>query len=159
MIAALAENRVIGNKGKLPWHIPEDIKRFKELTKGHVVIMGRKTFESIGRPLANRVNIIITRDVNFKPPGASISHSLQEAIDNSQSVIRNSQLPNEIFIIGGGQIYEQAIKFADKLYLTIVKGNFEGDTFFPDYTDFKKATYKKESGDKKYRYTFVNLVK
>lgn len=152
LIAALSEDRVIGNKGKIPWHISEDMRRFKNLTTGHVVIMGRKTFESIGKPLTNRTNIIITRDKNYKVKGAIVCHSLDEAI-------KNSKLSDEIFIIGGGQIYQEAIKFADKLYLTIVKGNFEGDTFFPDYSDLKKVVLNEEHFDGKYHFRFLDLTK
>lgn len=159
LIAALSENKVIGNKGKIPWHISEDWKRFKKLTEGHLVIMGRKTFKSIGKLLPNRINIIITRDPKFSVKDGVIYYSLDEAIKNFEFQIKNYNLPNEVFIIGGGQIFSEAIKSADKLYLTIVKGNFEGDAYFPDYSQFKKVVYKKESTDGKYQYTFLELEK
>lgn len=172
IIAAIGENRELGKRGKLLWQIPEDMKRFRMLTEGHVVIMGRKTFESLPKkfkPLPNRVNIIITRDKNFSVPvnSTSINHvnkvnicySLEEALKNSKFEIRNSKLPNEVFIVGGGQIYQQAIKYADKLYLTLVKGKYEADTFFPEYKEFKKIVAKKQSRDDNYEYTFLELEK
>ena len=178
IIAAVGENRELGKGGKLLWQIPEDMKRFKKLTEGHVVIMGRKTFESLPKkfqPLPNRVNIIVTRDKKFSVSvhptlinhliKVIICYSLDEAIKNSKFEIQNSKLPSEIFVIGGGQIYQQAIKYADKLYLTIVAPLRkelrwgQADTFFPDYSEFKKIIYKKESRDKTYRYTFLELEK
>lgn len=152
LIAALCENRVIGNKGKIPWHISQDLKRFKKLTSSHVVIMGRKTYESIERVLPNRTNIIVTNDRNYKVDGAIICNSLNDAIEAAKKTEKA-----EIFIIGGGQIFAEAIKFADKLYLTIVKGNFKGDTFFPDYSWFKKVVFKKESKDENYQYIFLDI--
>jgi len=154
MIAAISENKVIGNKGKLPWHIPEDMKRFKELTTGNIVIMGRKTYESLPekyRPLPNRINIVVTRNKNYLFKHAFVCASLEEAINKAK------EFSKEIYIIGGAQIFEQSIKYAAKLYLTIVKGNFEGDAFFPDYSDFKKVVAKKESGNEKYQFTFLDL--
>jgi len=177
LIAVLSENRVIGNKGKIPWHISEDLKRFKKLTQGHAVIMGRKTYESIGKPLPNRINIIITRDKSYKPSEvektsidrlieAIVCHSLEEAIEIAKKketafsrLSRDPASRGEIFIIGGGQIFKETIKFADKLYLTIVKGKFRGDAFFPDYSKFKKIVFKKESRDDNYHYTFVDIEK
>lgn len=133
LIAALAlGNRAIGKANRLIFHIPEDLKRFKKITSGHVVIMGRKTFESIGRPLPNRTNIVITRDEDYFAEGVTLVHSLEEAV-------RLAQGDDEVFIIGGGQIYQEAIGMADKLYLTIVEGNPNADTFFPDYSEFKKV--------------------
>src|SRR3989338_5923686 len=139
LIAAIGENRELGKNNKLLWNIPEDMKRFRELTRGHVVIMGRKTYESIGRPLPNRINIIVTRDKKFGEHvsinqliGTFVAHSLEGAIKRAKPLTTNYKLlttSDEVFIIGGGQIYEQGIKYADKLYLTIVKGEFEADTF------------------------------
>lgn len=162
LIAALSENRAIGKDNKLIWHIPDDLKRFKEITSGHPVIMGRKTFESIGRILPNRLNIVVSRDPSFagchpvklKPKEELVVvQSLEEAID----VAKKESL--EIFIIGGGQIFEQAIKIADKLYLTVIEGNFEGDAFFPDYSDFKKISESKTLEYKGLKYKFVELEK
>lgn len=169
LIAAISENRVIGRDNDLPWHIPEDLKRFKEITKGHPVIMGRKTYESIGRLLPNRTNIIITRDKEYTVEGAVIVNSLDEALRRAQDKNVNiehgtinhelSTDENEIFIIGGGQIFEQSIKSADKLYLTVVHTTIDGDAFFPEYSDFNKEMYKRESSNEKYRYTFLDLIK
>lgn len=157
LIAALSQNRAIGKDNTLPWNIPEDMKRFRALTKGHIVIMGRKTFESIGRLLPERKNFIVSRDMNFKIKGADVFHSVEEALTSSKIKVKSLKLPGEIFIIGGGQIYSQAIKYADRLYLTIVKINFDGDAYFPDYSEFKKIVYKKESKDKNYNYTFLEV--
>ena len=162
IIAAISESRALGKDGKLLWHIPEDMKRFKKLTEGHAVIMGRKTFESIGKPLQNRMNLIITGEKNYdislyRYNDIIICNSLEKALRQAQSKLIQKKYPGEVFVVGGGQIYQQAIKYTDKLYLTIVKGNFAADTFFPDYSVFKKAVYKKESWDKNYRYTFLEL--
>ena len=159
IIAAISESRALGKNGKLLWHIPEDMKRFKKLTEGHVVIMGRKTFESIGKPLSNRINIVVTHNPAVTILGRSTQDGnifVYQSLENALEVAKQKE-KEEIFIIGGGQIYQQAIKYADKLYLTIVKGNFEADTFFPDYSEFKKIVFKKESGDENYRYTFLEL--
>ncbi len=165
LVAAISENRVIGRDNALPWHIPEDLKRFKEITQGHPVIMGRKTYESIGRLLPNRTNIIITRDTSYKVDGAVVVHSLDEAIKVASSKYQVSSMQenelrngnNEVYIIGGGQIFDQAIKIADKLYLTVVHTNIEGDVYFPDYSEFKKEVYRRESSNEIYTYTFIDL--
>lgn len=153
IIAAIAENRAIGKDNKLLWYIPEDLKRFQKITLGHPVIMGRTTFESLGRSLPGRTNIIVTRDKNYRAKGCLITYSLEEAIEEAKK--RDKK---EIFIIGGGKIYEQGIKYADKLYLTIVKGNFSADTFFPDYSKFGKIIFKKEGSHRQYRYIFLEII-
>jgi len=123
LIAALAGNRVIGKDGKLPWHISEDLKRFKRLTTGHPVLMGRKTFEALGRPLANRRNIVLTR----KPaPGIESYDSVAAAL----TALVNEDL---VFVLGGGEIYAQLIANADLLYLTEIEKDYDGDTYFPPY--------------------------
>lgn len=154
IIAAMAKDRAIGKNNKLLWHIPEDFARFKKVTSGHPVIMGRTTFESIGKPLPGRTNIIVTHNKNYKTSGCLIAFSLEEAIKLAGNIDSK-----EIFIIGGGQIYTEGIKFADKLYLTIVKGNFEADSFFPNYSEFRKIVFQKESQDGKYHYTFLELLR
>lgn len=154
IIAAIGSNKELGKNNKLLWHIPEDLRRFQKTTLGHPVIMGRMTFESLGKPLPGRINIIITRDITYQKEGCFITHSLEEAIN-----LAKKKDKKEIFIIGGGQIYEQGIKLADKLYLTVVKGNFPADTFFPDYSKFKKVVYKKEEEYQQYNYTFLDLEK
>ena len=154
IIAAIGSNRELGKNNKLLWHIPDDLKRFKEITSGHPVIMGRTTFESLGnRPLPDRTNIIVTRDKNYQAKNCLITHSLDEAINVAQNYGKK-----EIFIIGGGKVYQQAINIADKLYLTIVRGQFEADTFFPDYSRFKKVIFQKKGKYQDYSYTFLKLV-
>ena len=154
IIAAISENGAIGKDNKLLWYIPEDLKRFKKITSSHPVIMGRKTYNSIGRLLPDRLNIIITRDSAFAVEGAVIAHSLQEAIDQAKKAD-----PNEIFIIGGGQIFKDALPLADKLYLTVVKGTFDADVFFPDYSEFKTVKHQQESSTNGYNYTFIDLTR
>lgn len=125
VIAAVANNNVIGKDNKLIWHIPEDLKYFKDLTTGHAIIMGRKTYESIGRPLPNRQNIVISRTPSeYSSDGVTYVSSLQEAIDSAKG--------NELFIIGGESIYRAAMSLADKLYITRIYADYEGDTFFPE---------------------------
>jgi len=128
MIAAVAENRCIGAENKLPWHLPEDLKRFRAITRGHPVIMGRKTFESIGRPLPQRQNIVITRDPHYSADGVETATSLEQAIERAKA-----QNPEQIFVIGGAEIYRLALPLADRLYLTLVHQNVSGDAFFPEW--------------------------
>lgn len=140
MIAAMSSNRVIGRNKDLPWHLPDDFNFFKETTKGHCVIMGRKNFESLPpkfKPLPNRTNIVITRDQNYEAEGAEIVHSLETAIAKA-----SQDSPEEIFIIGGGEIYKLGLAYADKIYLTEIKGEIEGDTYFPE---FSKSQWKEIS--------------
>ena len=124
IIAAVSKNGVIGVDNKLPWDLPEDLKKFKEITTGNVVIMGRKTYESIGKALPNRINIVVTRDKNFFVPGVLSANSLDSALLKAGG-------NKDIFIIGGGEIYKQSMGFADKLYITEVDMEVEGDTTFP----------------------------
>jgi dihydrofolate reductase len=123
LIAALTRRRVIGKDGKLPWHLSDDLKRFKQLTTGHTVLMGRKTYESIGKPLPNRRNVVLSS----RPiPGAETYDSLERALD---AVATDTQ----VFVIGGGTLYAETIEMADALRLTIVETDVDGDTFFPEY--------------------------
>lgn len=154
IIAAIGSNRELGKDNRLLWHIPDDMERFKQLTLRHPVIMGRNTFESIGKPLPGRLNIIVTRNKDYKAEGCRICYSLEEAIN-----LAKEKDKKEIFIIGGGQIYEQAISIADKLYLTVVEGNFVADTFFPDYSEFKNVVFRKAEQYQQYHYTFHELVR
>lgn len=124
IIVAVAKNNVIGNNNGLIWHLPVDLKYFKEKTSGHHIIMGRKNYESIGKPLPNRTSIIITREKNYRADGCIIVNSLEQAVGK----VKNDPEP---FIIGGGQIYSQAIDIANRLYITKIHADFEGDTFFP----------------------------
>ena len=131
LIAAMAQNRVVGIDNKLPWHLPEDLKYFKRITTGKAVIMGRKTYESIGRPLPNRTNIVITRSTEFSAPGIEVVNSLDAAIELAENVSLINAV-DEVMVIGGAQIYEAALPQADRLYLTHVHANVEGDAYFPD---------------------------
>ncbi len=168
IIAAIGRNRELGRGNKLLWHISEDLKRFKKLTKGHAVIMGRKTFESLGKPLPDRLNIIVTRNKNYETkkfdylpagrPGLNnriiVKNTLLEAIDEAKKIV------GEVFIIGGGEIYRQGLPYAEKLYLTIVDMDCpEADTYFPDYSTFTRITYKEEREGDGYKYTFIELEK
>lgn len=125
IIVAVAENNVIGKDNSLIWKLPRDMRHFKETTTGHYIIMGRKTFESNGRPLPNRTNVIITRDKDYKAEGCVVVHSLDDAI-------REAKEDSEAFIIGGGVIYDLAMPLVDRIYLTKIHHSFEGDTFFPE---------------------------
>ena len=126
IVAAIASNNVIGQKNSLPWDIPEDLKRFKKLTSGHTILMGRKTFDSIGRPLPNRTNIVMTKDTNYQKEGIEIVFDEREALN----LIKD--LNQEVFIIGGSKIYELFEPWTTSLVITRVLKDFEGDAFFPD---------------------------
>jgi dihydrofolate reductase len=155
IICAIGKNRAIGRDNKLLWDIPHDLQHFKDITSGHPVIMGRKTFESIGRPLPGRTNIIITRSENYRQAGCLVIHSLEEAIKGAQEID-----PEEVFVIGGGSIYAQAIDLADKLYLTIVDDVIEdADTFFPEYDQFDKIIKEEHFETDKLNYSFIELIK
>ena len=152
IIAALDQAKGIGCDNKLLWHIPEDLARFRKLTSGHVVIMGRKTHESIGRPLPNRTNIVVTSNKNLKLVGCIVANSLEDALG-----IARQKEKEEIFIIGGGKIYEQTLPLADKLYLTVVEGNFGADTFFPPYEGFGRIVSQRDSSSGEYRFKFLEI--
>lgn len=126
VIAAVAENNALGKENQLLWHLPDDFKRFKTLTSGHYIIMGRKTFESFPKPLPNRTHVIISRQANYQPEGCIVVNSLEQAIEACPKT-------EEVFIIGGGEIYRQSIAVADKLDLTKVHATFEADTNFPEF--------------------------
>lgn len=142
IIVASAKNGVIGGGNQLLWRISEDLKRFKSLTLGHPIIMGRKTYESIGRPLPERTNIVVTRDSLVALPGTIVCHSLEEALGKASDLDQE-----EIFIIGGAQIYKQAVPIADRIYLTLVDRDFKGDAYMPDYSDFKKIAHEESRFD------------
>lgn len=126
-IVAASENNAIGKDGGMPWHLPDDLAFFKKHTSGHPVIMGRKTFDTLGKPLRNRANLVLTRDVNFQVDGAEIFHDIEQAIEKAKQL--DSE---EIFIIGGANIYKQSMDYCDRIYLTRVHSTFEGDAFFPE---------------------------
>jgi dihydrofolate reductase len=125
LIAAVAQNNALGKDNQLLWHLPDDFKRFKNITSGHYIIMGRKTFDSFPKPLPNRTHVIITRQKEYKPEGCIVVNSLEEAIQSCPK-------QEDIFIIGGGEIYKQSIAIADKIDITRVHNSFEADTFFPE---------------------------
>lgn len=152
VIAAVAENGAIGKDNRLLWDIPEDMKRFRETTTGHAIIMGQKTYESIGKPLPNRTNIVLTQDEKFVAPGCIVCFSLDEAFEKAREVEKD-----EVFVIGGGMVYRQALPLADRLYITLVKGDFEADTFFPDYSEFQTVVSKEEKQNENYTYDFLVL--
>jgi len=126
LVAAIASNNVIGKENSLPWNIPEDLKRFKQMTSGHTILMGRKTFDSIGRPLPNRQNIVMTKDENFEKEGIKVINDFDEALE----LIKESN--EDIFVIGGSKIYELFEPVANSLAITRILKDFEGDAFFPD---------------------------
>ena len=149
IIVAMAKNRVIGAKGAIPWHLPEELKRFKHLTLGHHIIMGRKTWESIGRPLPGRTSVIVTRQRGYRVPGAKVVHSLDEAIAACGA-------DDEIFVIGGAELYAQAFSRAGRLYLTTVNAETPGDTLMPDYAagDWREVSAESYPADDRHRYAF-----
>lgn len=150
IIVAMSKNRVIGNDNKLIWRVKSDMKRFKELTTNNTVVMGRKTYDSIGRPLPNRRNIIITRNNKLEITGCEVVSSLEEAL-----LLCN----NNCFIIGGGEIYKQAIDISDRIYLTLIHSEFEGDTFFPEidgsWNKIKRNDFESDL-DNDYNYSFID---
>ncbi len=138
IIAAVARNGVIGQRNRMPWHLPEDLKRFRQLTLGHAVIMGRRTFESIGKPLAGRNNIVVTRSPDWTRPGCHAAHSLAAAL----AVVHGSQ---DAFVIGGAEIYALALPIARRLYMTEIERDFEGDAFFPGFDRSRWREVSRES--------------
>lgn len=155
-IVALGENRVIGIDNHLPWHLPADLKRFKTLTMGHPILMGRKTYDSIGRALPNRTNIVITHNRNFFAQDVIIVNSLQDAIDLGKQID-----VNEIFIIGGAEIYKQALPYLDRIYLTVVHCQPKGNAYFPplvelEWQEIEAITYPADDKNN-YAYSFITL--
>ena len=148
IIAAVSENGVIGDGPNIPWHISEDFKRFKELTLNHPVIMGRKTFESIGKPLSNRQNIVLTRRDDYNPEGVVVVHSLDEALSNCED--------EEVYIIGGSTVYSEAMPKADVLEITEVHQKVDGDVFFPE---IDKNVWKEIVRDDRQGFSFVTYNK
>lgn len=138
-IAAMAKNRVIGHKNQLPWNLPEDMKFFREKTKGRVLIMGRKTFESLGKPLPNRFHIVITRqhDYRFEDPNVQVVHNLKTAIELAHMLTSKykAKFGEEVFVCGGGEIYKESLDVVDRIYLTVIEKDFDGDAKFPDFSE------------------------
>lgn len=155
-IVAVAENNVIGQQNQLPWRLPADLKHFKNITTGYPIVMGRKTYESIGKPLPNRLNIILTRDDRFQAEGCVVVSSWEEALIAAQ----NAKAP-EIFIIGGAQIYAQLLPQVQRLYLTKIHQTFDGDTFFPALlpNEWQEISCETHDADNlnPYSYSFITL--
>lgn len=164
IIAAMDQKKGIGKENRIPWHIKEDLVRLKNLTIGHAVILGRTTYESMlsyyqksGKPtMSMRTHIVVTSDPNYSvdPKYGFASHSIEEAFK-----LAKQKEKEEVFIIGGAKIFEQTLGLANKLYLTIVEGDFGADTFFPDYSEFKKIVFEKAGSSEKYKYKFIELEK
>jgi dihydrofolate reductase len=129
ILVAMAKNRVIGRNNALPWQLPPDLRRFKELTMGHHIVMGRKTYESIGRPLPGRTNVIITRQAGYQVPGAIVVASIDQALKVCSA---GKEVDQEIFVIGGAQIYRQSLGLCQRIYITEIQQEFDGDTLFPE---------------------------
>ncbi|MDD4333224.1 MAG: dihydrofolate reductase [Patescibacteria group bacterium] len=154
MICAVGKNREIGYKNKLLWDIPDDMKHFRNITRGHTVIMGQKTYESLQiKPLPNRKNIILTFDKNFEAPGCEIAFDLEKLAEE----YKNSS--EEIFIIGGGTIYKQFLPYSQKLYLTLVDDAPEADVYFPDFSEFKNVISEEKKEYNGIKYKFVELTR
>ena len=158
IIAAIAKNNALGKDNDLIWHLPADLKRFKKVTSGHHILMGRNTFESIGKPLPNRTTVIITRNKNYFKDGCLIAHGVEEAID----LVEND---DAIFIIGGAQVYKEIIEkgLVDQLDITLVHHEFEADAFFPEidlniWEESKREDFKADEKNK-YDYSFVTYTK
>lgn len=156
LIVAMSRNRVIGKNNQLPWRLPEDLKRFKELTMGHPIIMGRKTYESIGKPLPGRTNIVLTKDTAYQVGGIQVARSLEEALNFGGK-------DEEKFVIGGSEVFKKAYPLCDKIYLTLIDRDFDGDTFFPELdleTDFnlveETKTLNSPKEDLPYRFVTVS---
>ncbi len=154
IIVAMAENRVIGNQNRLPWHLPADLQHFKRTTMGKPILMGRKTWESLGRALPGRTNIVITRNSDYVADGGVVVHSMQEAL-------RAAGDAEEVMIIGGAECYRQALPQADTLYLTLVEGEFAGDALFPELAaaEWREVASESHEADDRnpHAYRFVTL--
>lgn len=155
IIAAIAQNGVIGLNNALPWHLPEDLKRFKALTMGHHIIMGRNTYESLGRLLPGRTTVIVTRNPDYQaPPGALLAGSLRDAIDLCAG-------DDEPFMIGGAQLYQEALALSDKLYMTWIANDYQGDAYFPQFDPAQWREVARQPGTSAagLPYAFVDYVR
>lgn len=153
LIVAHADQNVIGFKGSMPWHLPDDLKHVKRLTEGNTIVMGRKTYDSIGRPLPNRRNVVMTRDKNFTAEGVDIIHSVDEI----------KSLDGKVFIFGGSNIYKETMHLVDEMYVTRIYETFGGDTFFPEYDINEWTVSDRETGEvntrNKYPHEFIHYVR
>ena len=149
-VLAFGSNRGLGFGNRLPWNLPDDLKRFKQITRGHSIIMGRKTYESMGRLLPERKNIIITRDTSYQIPGATIKHSIEEAIEECKN-------EEEAFVVGGGEIVKLALPHLDRMYLTHGKANVPADSFFPEFdlSKWKVVSEEFHPKDERHAYDFT----
>jgi len=153
-IFAMSENRVIGKNNQLPWHLPADLKHFKKITLGKPILMGRKTYESIGRPLPGRCNVIITKDIDYQAPGCVVVNSIEQALATTKE-------SDEIFVMGGALLYQAMLPLIQRLYMTIIHQPFDGDTFFPllnqdDWQEIERVDYTKDS-ENPHPYSFFIL--
>ena len=153
LVVAAAKNNVIGRDGELPWHLPDDLRHFKRLTTGKPIIMGRRTFESIGRPLPDRHNIVMTRDPDYAAPGCDVVTSVSDALDLAGDAA-------EVMVIGGGQVYHDFLPRADRIYLTRVQLEIDGDTHFPeiDAKEWQLVASEHHAADEKHAYAFEMMV-
>ncbi|MEN3332568.1 MAG: dihydrofolate reductase [Blastocatellia bacterium] len=158
LLVAMDERRGIGKQGRLPWRLSTDMKRFRQLTMGHHIVVGRKTFESIGKPLAGRQMIIVTRDRDYKAAGCFTVHSITDAIE-----LAHARGEAELFICGGAEVYRETLDLAERIYLTQVHADCDADTFFPEFNrdDWLETASERHAADEKneYPFTFVVLVK
>ena len=158
LIAAIAQNRVIGKDNDLPWRLPDDMKYFMQTTLGHHVVMGRKNYDSLPakfKPLPNRTNIVVTRQSDFKADGCAVVNSLEKGI-----ALAKSNGETELFIIGGAQIYQQALPMSELLYLTEIKSEIAGDTYFPEFSkkEWREISRNAHSADERHRFAFDFVV-
>jgi dihydrofolate reductase len=158
IIAAMDRKRGIGVDNKLPWRLSADLKRFRELTMGHHIIVGRKTFESIGRPLPGRRMVVVTRDVNYKAEGCDVAHSVEDAVN-----LARERDESEAFICGGAEIYAQTIEIADRMYLTFVDAEVTADTFFPEFDERewneRESFYQPADEKNQYAFDFKLMIR
>ena len=160
IIVAITRDRGIGYQNKLLVHLPPDLKHFKAVTSGHAVIMGQNTFMSIGKPLPNRENIILSLDKNFKIEGCQVFNNIETALAFAkESEQKNNPEHPEVFFIGGASIYKQAMQYADKLYLTLIDAEYPADTFFPDYSEFKNIIKSEDNEENGLKFKFLELTK
>ena len=156
LIAATSQNNALGKDNKIIWHLPDDFKRFKELTSGHHIIMGRKTFESFPKPLPNRTHVVITRQKNYKPEGCIVVNSIEEAFEICPK-------NEDVFLIGGAEIYKLGLPFTDKIELTFINETFEADAFFPeiDFSEWKLSNEEFHPKDEKHAndFSFQTYIK
>lgn len=158
-IVAASANRVIGRDGSLPWHLPEDLKFFKQKTLNHAIIMGRKTFSSIKHPLPKRLNIVITRQTDFHPLGVEVFPHLKGAINYCEQEQKKSTWlwGDEVFIVGGGEIYTQSLPLVDRIYLTQIHQKFSGDTFYPPINETHFKEISRSDRNEPLPYSFITL--